>query len=448
VPHLSLTSSGRTRVAASALAASLGVLGIAGFGVVSSRAEVVLEVDGVSRPVVAWGGTVSTVLAQAGVEPGAHDLVSPAADEPVRDGATVVVRTAHPFDVTVDGVQRRIWSTSASADAVLADAGVDGGQVIMAADRSSQRPSLTPLVSRTRAITVDVAGRLSQVTVRPGEDARTALAASGVEVSPNDRVSLTQKDGDLAIQVVPVTRGVTTTELEVPYGSREEQDGGLFQGERVVATPGRTGTETTVQWTESRGGEVVHRSLLSRSVTAEPVDEVVRVGAQEATPQALVAAGLDPKATLEEAREADGTVSVRYRAKLGTLSTAAEIAAVTGAQTAASAAAGSTAAAPTASAAEAQAIAQGMVAARGWDDSEFQCLVTLWSHESGWSVTASNPSGAYGIPQALPGSKMASAGADWQTSAATQITWGLGYISGRYVTPCSALAHWQSTGWY
>lgn len=97
----------------------------------------------------------------------------------------------------------------------------------------------------------------------------------------------------------------------------------------------------------------------------------------------------------------------------------------------------------------AQAIAQSMMASRyGWGNDQFQCLVNLWNRESGWSTTAGNASGAYGIPQALPGSKMASAGADWQTSASTQIAWGLGYISGSYGNPCNAWAHSQSTGWY
>ena len=89
-----------------------------------------------------------------------------------------------------------------------------------------------------------------------------------------------------------------------------------------------------------------------------------------------------------------------------------------------------------------------MVLARGWSESDFTALVNLWNKESGWRTTAANPSGAYGIPQALPGSKMASAGADWQTSATTQITWGLGYIAGRYGTPTAAWAHSQAYNWY
>jgi hypothetical protein len=97
----------------------------------------------------------------------------------------------------------------------------------------------------------------------------------------------------------------------------------------------------------------------------------------------------------------------------------------------------------------AQAAGYAAVQARGWGDDEYNCLVSLWNRESHWNVYAYNASsGAYGIPQALPGSKMASAGADWQTNASTQIAWGLGYIQGRYGTPCGAWAHSESSGWY
>jgi hypothetical protein len=98
----------------------------------------------------------------------------------------------------------------------------------------------------------------------------------------------------------------------------------------------------------------------------------------------------------------------------------------------------------------AQAIARDMMASKyGWGSDQFSCLVSLWNKESGWNVNAYNASsGATGIPQALPGSKMASAGADWATNAATQISWGLGYISGSYGTPCAAWSKSQSVGWY
>jgi hypothetical protein len=96
----------------------------------------------------------------------------------------------------------------------------------------------------------------------------------------------------------------------------------------------------------------------------------------------------------------------------------------------------------------AQAIALAILTAEGMGKDQYSCLVSLWNRESHWRVNAENPDGAYGIPQALPGNKMASAGPDWQTNATTQIKWGLGYIKGRYGTPCGAWAHSQSTGWY
>ena len=97
----------------------------------------------------------------------------------------------------------------------------------------------------------------------------------------------------------------------------------------------------------------------------------------------------------------------------------------------------------------AQAFAYSQFASRGWGDDQFGCLVALWNRESGWNYQAYNrSSGAFGIPQALPGSKMSSAGADWQTNAATQVMWGLGYIQDRYGSPCSANDFKLANGWY
>lgn len=82
----------------------------------------------------------------------------------------------------------------------------------------------------------------------------------------------------------------------------------------------------------------------------------------------------------------------------------------------------------------------------GWGTSEYVCIVNLWERESNWNHTADNPtSDAYGIPQALPGEKMASAGSDWKTNGNTQVKWGLGYVAERYGSPCEAWAFWQET---
>jgi hypothetical protein len=93
-------------------------------------------------------------------------------------------------------------------------------------------------------------------------------------------------------------------------------------------------------------------------------------------------------------------------------------------------------------------LAKPMVAARGWNSVQFRCLERLWARESGWNHRAANGSGAYGIPQALPGVKMSSSGRDWRTNPRTQIKWGLGYIKQRYGTPCGAWGHFLSHNWY
>ena len=159
------------------------------------------------------------------------------------------------------------------------------------------------------------------------------------------------------------------------------------------------------------------------------------------------------KASEAAARQAAVRQSIaRQRARKAALArkaAQARAAARAAAHAAARAAAPARAARPATPSGSPQQIAQGMLASDGWSASQFSCLQPLWNGESGWNVSASNPSsGAYGIPQALPGSKMASAGADWQTNAATQIRWGLGYIRSVYGSPCGAWSHEQAYGWY
>lgn len=82
-------------------------------------------------------------------------------------------------------------------------------------------------------------------------------------------------------------------------------------------------------------------------------------------------------------------------------------------------------------------------------DRQWYCLRRLWNLESSWRVHADNPSSrAYGIPQALPGRKMRSAGDHWKSNAETQIRWGLRYVRGRYERPCGAMRHKERYGWY
>ncbi|BBC36822.1 uncharacterized protein SGFS_081160 [Streptomyces graminofaciens] len=121
---------------------------------------------------------------------------------------------------------------------------------------------------------------------------------------------------------------------------------------------------------------------------------------------------------------------------------------LTGAAVAATAAGALLAAAPAQAASEAsqaQAIAKKMIG----DSAQYTCFSNIVDHESDWNINATNASsGAYGLVQALPGSKMASAGSDWKTNAATQIKWGVDYMKDRYGSPCGAWNFWQANNWY
>ena len=180
-------------------------------------------------------------------------------------------------------------------------------------------------------------------------------------------------------------------------------------------------------------------ALLLPEVTQDAAAETRRVVAQTARPARTARRGQAQKAAEEAAAAA------QKAAEEAAAAAAAEAAAE--AQRQAEAAAAALAAANTPEGAKV--VAQQMASANyGWGSDQFSCLVSLWDKESGWNYQAYNPSGATGIPQALPGSKMASAGSDWETNAVTQIAWGLGYISSVYGTPCSAWGHSQSTNWY
>ncbi|WP_232331480.1 hypothetical protein [Agromyces laixinhei] len=191
---------------------------------------------------------------------------------------------------------------------------------------------------------------------------------------------------------------------------------------------------------EARTRNSAKDTLTAASVTLAAVD-----GKVDASGLAASVASLGDYEVLPIDSIVDLTKQTRSEAAKATAA-AAEFDRVQVEQTAAAAAALAQANTPEGAKATARALAASKY---GWDESQFQCLSQLWQKESGWSYTAYNASsGATGIPQSLPGSKMATAGADWQTNAATQISWGLDYISRGYGTPCSAWSHSQSMNWY
>lgn len=232
-----------------------------------------------------------------------------------------------------------------------------------------------------------------------------------------------------------------------------------FTVQNAVATQERIAATQALNFASDLHGEQVgaYRTIAAARVLDNAEDTITVANAALAAAEGKVdASGLAASvASLSDYRSipVDEVVDLTKATKAEAAKLTAAAVAFDQAQAEAAAAAAAAAAAELAAANTpdgARAFAADLAASQyGWGADQFQCLDRLWQKESGWSYTAYNASsGATGIPQSLPGSKMATAGDDWQTNARTQITWGLGYISSAYGTPCSAWSHSQSMNWY
>ena len=197
---------------------------------------------------------------------------------------------------------------------------------------------------------------------------------------------------ELAENYSDITEEIITVREEIPFETITKDASKGSNTMNVVLQEGRNGIKEVTYKVKYKKEVEIERTEISSEVIEEPVDKIVQI---------------QTRVTSRSGSRASGSV------------------------------------------AEYQAYAAERCNAYGWSQTDFDCLVSLWNRESGWNPYAYNSSsGAYGIPQAMPGSKMASVGADYQTNYKTQINWGLSYIKSRYGTPQSAWNHSQTTGWY
>ncbi|MDO5495446.1 MAG: G5 domain-containing protein [bacterium] len=234
-----------------------------------------------------------------------------------------------------------------------------------------------------------------------------ALARAGITVGADDIVS-----APLGSELVPgqeitiqrVTGDQVTEEIVDSFETREVENDSMYNDQRRTTVEGVDGLTVTTYTTHLVDGEEASREVLATVLVRERVDRVIEVGTKER-----------PKPPPPPPAPAAPAAPAAPRAYSG----------------------------------NAVSIGQQMAANRGWTGDQWSCLYNLWQKESNWNPNARNPSsGAHGIPQSLPGSKMASHGADWATNPATQIAWGLDYIAGRYGSPCGAWSHSVARNWY
>ncbi|WP_296194596.1 hypothetical protein [uncultured Microbacterium sp.] len=278
------------------------------------------------------------------------------------------------------------------------------------------------------------------------------IAAAGIATSASVAFASEPRTIDLAA-VAPaptsITPGLASVRAELDTANAQTA---LDQANAAVADAQAAAAEVTASGLKVEGATTVDAQplsdliskvgsvdttpdLITPTVAQSLSDATAPVTAQTADLRARLAQAQSAKAEADAAAAAKAAAAKKAQAAPASTGTTAPITGVTGS--------GDN------SPAGAQASARAMLANYGWGDDQFSCLVSLWNKESGWNYQAYNAgSGATGIPQALPGSKMASAGSDWRTNAATQVAWGLSYISGKYGSPCGAWAQSQSKGWY
>jgi uncharacterized protein YabE (DUF348 family) len=360
-----------------------------------------LVVDGRQQSIQTTAQNVGQVLKAAGYRVNSHDLLAPTETSNVKNGTRIVLRRGRLLHLNVDGTLTSVWTTAPTVAEALSELGYPASDFV-SVSRSRRLPlGVTDLAIRTpRLVTIVHDGQREQVSTTEttvGE----MLQDLGIPVDANDRLSVRASSTVVAGEVVRIQRvskRLITRTKALPFPVTKRRDSSMRVGSTKVITSGKRGQLLVTYALVYIDGKMVGQTKVRSVVVAAPRRQIERVGTKQPTTSTLAA---------------------------------------------------SAPSAPAPSPGTSKAIARQLLANRGWGDAQYNCLVTLWDHESGWRVHAANPSGAYGIPQALPGYKMSSAGPDWQNSATTQIKWGLGYIASRYGTPCGAWSSWQANGgWY
>lgn len=248
-------------------------------------------------------------------------------------------------------------------------------------------------------------------------DVKSVLQEGNITLEQGDSISPSLSspvNENTVITIESPNSQISTQDTPIAYNVITKNDPSMQVGTEKVSVQGKDGVMQTTKLVRRTGSKVTFSNTIVSFVKTAPTNEVILIGTKAVASQS---SSPTSSASSSSSSQASSSSSSSSSSSIGT----------------------------TQAVGSPQKIAQQMLEEHGWDAEQFTCLVELWQKESGWSVTAENPSGAYGIPQALPGSKM---GPGWQTSATVQISWGLEYIATRYGTPCGAWAHEVADNWY
>ena len=456
-----------------ACVASLTLTSALAFGV-GARKSVALTVNGETTTVTTYAMSVDRLLQEQGVKVKTHDLVeSTSPTSMLKNHDVVNVQSAYQTTITIDGQEVPFWTVASSAEQLLDffnQNETEAAKITVNISNVYNKLTGGLIINQKGPVTVIADGK-SSMAPNGKLPAASILDAKGITLGKEDRVSV-EKDGKTTIlRVRRVTHGEETRTKEVPFGTQTIIDPNLQPGEVTVRQEGENGEIQQTYAVTYVDGVKESETLTGEKTTKIAIDKVIAVGPEKTTDDTDKSDKSDnsgngnsngdngdngktddgkkddPAPTPTPPPAPQPTPAPQPKPQPTPQPTPAPQPKPQPTPQPSNPSAGCRLYHP--SAAQAQAYASGAAAQRGWTGQNWTDLVKLWNRESGWSWSAENVySGAYGIPQALPGSKMATFGANWKDDAAVQIDWGLSYIAQRYGSPSAAWQHSEQTGWY
>jgi resuscitation-promoting factor RpfB len=253
----------------------------------SADKSVKLTVDGKTRTVHAWGGSVAAVLASEGLRVGGHDIVSPSPDARVDDGTEVVVRYGRQLSVTIDGRTRGYWTTALTVDEALAQVGLrsDTARLSVARSMPLGRRGLAMDLNSRKDVTLVVGGEASPVRTYAGT-VGDLLAEQGLALGPLDRMSAAKASplltgAEVRLDRVVQRRGSGTTPMAFPV--RSTKSGSVDKGKIKIVTKGKTGSARSTYLDTYVNGRRASRTILTRVTVIKPVTQVQQIGTRAST---------------------------------------------------------------------------------------------------------------------------------------------------------------------
>jgi len=275
----------RRKVMLVAAAGTIGLLAVGGGTAAAMAKHVTITVDGEQRQVTTLAGSVQGALSSAGLQTSEHDVLAPAADTQIADGAQIALERARLLTLTINGQQRDIWTTADTVDDALRQLGQDPSTLELSADRSREIPltGLTVTANDLHTVSLSDAGAAATTVQTGALTVADLLAAQGITLGATDTVTpdvTTAVTEGLQVTVTRIAVTTVTESIDLPPSDQQVDDPALDKGTTVVAVAGTPGKQDVVTQVTTTNGVESARQEISRTTVTEPTPNQVHVGSK------------------------------------------------------------------------------------------------------------------------------------------------------------------------